>query len=82
MSQATKSSSLTADEARRLGGKYRLVEAGIWSAETARQWLTRQFLARHFEERAHEINKPKRSRDDCAAALSIAPVKRTSFDAC
>lgn len=61
MSQAMKPPSLTEDEACRLGDKYRLVEAGIWSVETARQWLARQFLVRHIEKRTHEIIKLKRS---------------------
>lgn len=60
MSQSTEPPSLTADEARRLGDKRWLVEEGIWSLTTARQWLSRQRCLQHLEKQGYQILKSKR----------------------
>lgn len=60
MSKCTKTSALTVDEARRLGDKRWLVEEGIWSLTTARQWLSRQRCLQHLEEQGYPIHKSKR----------------------
>lgn len=60
MSQSMKRPSLTANEARRLGDKRWLVEKGIWSVATARQWLTRQTCLQHIEKQGYKIREPKR----------------------
>ena len=59
MTQSTKPRSLTADEARRLGDKHWLVEQGIWSVTTARQWLARQTCLQHIEKLGYLDEKPK-----------------------
>ncbi|MCY3779055.1 MAG: hypothetical protein OXG78_01985 [Chloroflexi bacterium] len=63
MRKLTKPPSLTADEVRRLDDKYWLVEAGIWSVTTARQWLTRQTCLRYIEQQGCQIHKPARRRN-------------------
>ena len=60
MSQNTNRPALTAIEARRLGDKRWLVEKGIWSVATARQWLTRQTCLQHIEKQGYIIHKPER----------------------
>lgn len=60
MSQSTKPSSLTADEAQRLGDRRWLVEAEIWSVATARQWLTRQRCLQLMEKQGYPLEKPER----------------------
>ena len=52
--------SLTADEARRLGDKYWLVEEGTWSVTTARQWLTRQRCLQYIEKQGYQVCRTKR----------------------
>lgn len=49
-------------EARRLGDKYWLVEDGIWSVETACQWLTRPTCLQYLEQQGYQIKEPKRRR--------------------
>jgi len=60
MSHCTKLPSLTASEVRRLGDKHWLVEEGIWSVATARQWLTRQTCLQHIEKQGYKFRKPRR----------------------
>ena len=60
MSQCAKPRSLTADEARRLGDKYWLVEERIWSVKTDRQWLTRQTCLQYLEQRGYQVEEPVR----------------------
>ena len=60
MKQCTKMPSLTASEACRLGDKLWLVEEGIWSVATARQWLTRQTCLQYIEKQGYKVRKPKR----------------------
>ena len=65
MSQFTKPRSLTTDEARRLGDKYWLVEVGIWSVTTARQWLSRLTCLQHIQKQGCQLEKPKRRGRRC-----------------
>ena len=60
MSQSNKPPPLTRDEARRLGDKYWLVEQGIWSVTTARQWLTRQTCLQHIQKQGYQMRQTKR----------------------
>ena len=62
MSQSTEPPPLTAREACRLGDKFRLVENGLWSVTTARQWLTRQTCLQYIERRGFHIERPERRR--------------------
>lgn len=60
MCQSAKPPGLTADEARRLGDRRWLVEKGVWSVVTARQWLTRQTCLRHIEAQGYKFPERKR----------------------
>ncbi len=60
MGNCAKPPSLTADEARRLGDRRWLVEKGVWSVATARQWLTRQTCLRHIEAPGYKFPEPER----------------------
>lgn len=74
MSQSAKPRLLTPDEAHRLGDKYWLVEEGIWSVTTARQWLTRQSCLQHIEKLGHQANQSHRMAGirNCKPALHAA----------